>query len=392
MLFLMKAPSGLLASLAAIILIAVNDAFVINMAVTLLIGMDVALGFYKRSQQQQLERKKEQAEARINELEIENAQAGHPAYSLKTIGSKNLPIWSQQIDDCINISSTEIDGLAQQFSGIVGNLNSIMSEINDQQDSVHQSASQDKLSSKVMKEKLDSISSALVVLVEMKNEYQHELHDLSEFTDALDHMAKDVGYIAEQTNLLALNAAIEAARAGESGRGFAVVADEVRNLAKRSGEIGSEIIVNVAKVNERFGNMKKKSLAAGEIESDLCEVSDRYIGEVLHQHGATERELDGASEHLAQISSQITGEIEQALVNIQFQDRVSQILHHVRRNMSELSAEIEDHEHLDIEQFLEKMATEYTTASERKAHRELSGDDVPQVHEAESDDGEVVFF
>jgi methyl-accepting chemotaxis protein len=272
--------------------------------------------------------------------------------------------------------------LAQRFAGIVSDLHSIVKGKNGH----------DELSVAEMKERLSSISSALIVLVEMKDENQKEIAELSKFTEKLETMAKDVGYIAEQTNLLALNAAIEAARAGESGRGFAVVADEVRNLANRSGEIGKDIIANVAKVNEQFNRMSHKTVASGEVEGDLIKVADRHILAVLNQHEETKRERDEAAEHLEHLSSSIMLEIESSLVSMQFQDRVSQILHHVQRNMTELSAQIEDHQNLDIESFLSKMAGEYTTTSEREAHRKLTGNATISEAPQGSDDGEVVFF
>jgi methyl-accepting chemotaxis protein len=376
-----KIPAGLV-GLIALMLMVVSNSLIVIVAAFVLIAFEFALGFSKSRAYAHLTQKMAQTEVRLSGLEAEVLGCQHPVHSLQTIGNSNLPIWAHQIEDSINISTTEMNELAQRFAGIVSDLHSIVKGKNGH----------DELSVAEMKERLSSISSALIVLVEMKDENQKEIAELSKFTEKLETMAKDVGYIAEQTNLLALNAAIEAARAGESGRGFAVVADEVRNLANRSGEIGKDIIANVAKVNEQFNRMSHKTVASGEVEGDLIKVADRHILAVLNQHEETKRERDEAAEHLEHLSSSIMLEIESSLVSMQFQDRVSQILHHVQRNMTELSAQIEDHQNLDIESFLSKMAGEYTTTSEREAHRKLTGNATISEAPQGSDDGEVVFF
>lgn len=375
-----KIPAGL-AGFIALTMVLFTDSQFTLIAASVLIVIEFALGYAKNRTHVLLRQMNTQNENRASALEAEVETHQHPTHSLKMIGNNNLPIWVHQINDCNNISTSEINELAQRFSGIVSDLNDI----------VHDKVEHEELSVGEIKNKLDRISSTLTQLVDMRAESQREITELASFTGKLETMARDVGSIAEQTNLLALNAAIEAARAGESGRGFAVVADEVRNLANRSGEIASDILINVTKVNDQFGHMAHKFTVDSELEENLIAVAGEHIQSVISQYEETRRSRDEGAKHFSEVSSHITKEIENALVSIQFQDRVSQVLDHVQCNMSDLSKQIEDHKNLDIEGFLEQMAREYTTTSEREVHRKLTGTD-PAETPKESNDGDVFMF
>jgi len=373
-------PSGIAGGLALIIVI-LNNALPMLIVAGILIVFDVFLGIKKRQNHLALTQQCSELTQRLTELELTNSEGQNAVHALQSIGESNLPIWAHQIEDCIDISTQEISGLADQFVGIVDNLRSIVDD---------KSSQTNELSTDGMQTKLDSVSSSIHTLVALILETQQEISELSSFTGSLEKMAKDVGYIADKTNLLALNAAIEAARAGESGRGFAVVADEVRNLASRSGEIGAEIISNVNNVNEQFTKMSEKYAQISGLQIDLVDRSEKSISEVIQQHEETKIAFEQSSESFSQISQSITTEIEATLVSMQFQDRVSQILDHVRSNLSELAQQIAADEHLDIDAFLAKMTAEYTTTSEREAHKKLTGSAVEI--DTSSNDGDAVFF
>jgi len=375
-----KLPSGAL-SLVAFCLVVFTESQITIVIGLALILFELFVGLSKNSHNKKIATSESQNKQTIAQLQNQLEELQHPVLSLQLIGNTTMPIWTHQINDCIEMSTNEINGIASRFSAIVSDLNSLVS--NGSEHSEHSAAK--------IKSRLDQISLALNKLIDMRASSQSEITELASFTGKLESMARDVGSIAEQTNLLALNAAIEAARAGESGRGFAVVADEVRSLANRSGSISADIIANVTSVNEQFSQMSDKFKTDSGIESNIIQEAEDSIHSVIQLHHSTKCERDEGAERFNYFSSHINSEVEQTLVSIQFQDRVSQILDHVQQNMKELSEQISGQEDLNIEGFLAKMATEYTTNSEREAHRKLTGVSSEEV-ESESNDGDVFFL
>jgi methyl-accepting chemotaxis protein len=375
-----KLPVGVLGLIAVLSLVFSHSYF--SMAVAfILVTLEFGLGKSKHQEIIQLKQKNNKNEALIALLNSQSQQSSLSAEAFEVIGRCNLPIWANQVRDCMALATKEMDELTQRFAGIVSNLRKISVENEDH----------DEISVAQIKILLHSVSSALTVLVGIRKEAKKDVEDLLAFTRKLENMAKDVGEIADQTNLLALNAAIESARVGEVGRGFAVVADEVRSLANRSGKIAQEIIGNVMEVNDRFSEIEIKSNATVKIEEDLISGAGQNINDVIHQHEQTHSQRDKSAQHLKELSGDITINIENALVSMQFQDRVSQILDHVQENLMELSVMVASGEELNIENFLEKMASQYSTTSERDIHKRLTGIEISEVQE-ESDDGDVVFL
>ncbi|MDH4284044.1 MAG: methyl-accepting chemotaxis protein [Gallionellaceae bacterium] len=205
-----------------------------------------------------------------------------------------------------------------------------------------------------------------------------EIHNLQHFIAELEKMATDVAGIADQTNLLALNAAIEAARAGESGRGFAVVADEVRKLSTLSKETGKQISEKVKVISEAIHAAVQTSEQTASTEERAVGDSEAAISSVLGNFRQITNGLSESSGILRKESDGIKNEIAQSLVQLQFQDRVSQILCHVRDNIDSLPAHLRESrdefhrsgrlEPVPAEQLKEEIEKSYAMADEHGSH------------------------
>ncbi|HUW26955.1 MAG TPA: methyl-accepting chemotaxis protein [Gallionella sp.] len=311
--------------------------------------------------------------------------------SLHTLGSDVIPIWVRQVETGRSQMETAILDLMVRFSGIVDKLDAALKASEASSEGIDGGL----VSVFTQGEKeLGAVVDSLRETMHHKKTMLAEIHELLQFIVELEKMAIDVTGIADQTNLLALNAAIEAARAGESGRGFAVVADEVRKLSTLSKETGKQISEKVKIISTAISAAVNTAEQTTAGETKALAASETTIGNVL---GSFKQITDGLSESsgiLRRESDGIKNEVAMSLVQLQFQDRVSQILCHVRDNIGSLpdylgkSQAAFDHngrlEPVAAGQLLKEIESTYAMAEEHSNH-DGKAQTAPQ-------DSEISFF
>jgi methyl-accepting chemotaxis protein len=237
-----------------------------------------------------------------------------------------LPAWQAHVALVKTQTEQAVERLTSSFASVLGELD--RAGIGHAEQSNAQEDRTIKLLALCERE-LKPVVQSLSSMIEGKDILLSNIRSLAKQTLELQSMAADVGSIAAQTNLLALNAAIEAARAGESGRGFAVVATEVRMLSQRSAETGKRISERVGQIASVMNTTLNSAEDATKQDANSVNLSGELVEHVLSHV----RKLGDSADAMNQHGMVVRGEVEQLLIAMQFQDRVSQILEGARSNM-----------------------------------------------------------
>ncbi len=248
-----------------------------------------------------------------------------------TITSDQVAYGSQNISES---SKSLADGASQQAASV----EELASTINEISHKIEQNA---KDSARANEQAMAAAGE-----LETSNHHMEELvlamTDITESSNEISRIIKDIEGIAFQTNILALNAAVEAARAGEAGKGFAVVADEVRNLASRSAaaakdtaelidgairavENGTSLVDQAAKsvtsavdttrqVTEGISRISEASVEQSEAIRQVTIGVDQISG-VVQTNSANAEEGAAASEDLYEHASRLKGLVNEFKVN-----------------------------------------------------------------------------
>ncbi|GAB3541768.1 methyl-accepting chemotaxis protein [Noviherbaspirillum agri] len=299
-------------------------------------------------------------------------------------GEKVAPVWAGHIETSRVQMENAISALTGEFSGIVVQLDEAMRSAGTATASIEDNGNGLVAVFAHSERRLAGVVASQRAAMDSMTAMLDKVQGLGHFIGELHDMAADVAKIAAQSNLLALNAAIEAARAGELGRGFAVVANEFRMLSNQSGDTGKRIAQKAAVISDAIRHTCEAASESVRQEGSAMSASEATIEEVLGGLRQVTDALLASSSLLKKESAAIKDEVGEALVQLQFQDRVNQILMQVKASIEQLPSVLAHNREqfmrhrelqpLDPAGLLGDMKKKYVMSDQRAVHegREIS--------------------
>ena len=289
--------------------------------------------------------------------------AAQPTGRIRELCVQTLPVWRRQVDTTRNEADAAVAELARTFAAIAEKLEKVMRSGIRSDDSAPdgRDAVLDAIAHSGAD--LDGLVDALRSLQDSKT---HIVRDVGAQAASLVENAAEVRGIAMQTRILTLNAAIEAARAGEAGAPFAVIVGDMRQLAARTAETSEKISKQTEILNAAVATAFRETDSGGsESATSIARAQEVIQGVVMSFQSMTDS-LSSAIELMERERREVRDDISTALVSLQFQDRVSQILSHVAQSMDDLGERIAQENPGDgaVREWFDKMSSHYTTSEE----------------------------
>ncbi len=295
-------------------------------------------------------------------------------------------VWAGQIGAAAAHGSESVDALSAGFAAIESQLAQALQAADE---AARSFGGDEGMAAAVgaARARLQQVLSHIESAVAANHALMDSVGQAVQATRELGETAHSVERIAQMTTLLSINARIEAARAGPAGQGFAVVADEVRKLAAQAREDSQAILGRVERIGRVIGDAAAAAEGLRRRDDELMQRCRDEMYEVIDGFDGGTQRLLGASEALAGIGRETRASVADALMRLQYQDRVGQRLAHVQASVEGLAGTLESAGWPAAEGVAELEAAllaSYTMPEEGRLHR---GESEPRA----GDDG-IDFF
>jgi methyl-accepting chemotaxis protein len=299
-----------------------------------------------------------------------------------------LPVWQNHVISVKNKTETAVAQLIDSFSSIISQFDAAgFAAQNAESESANHTATMHLLN--LCRDELQPVIEHLEAMIDNKNDLLEAISGLATSTADLKDMAHSVATIAAQTNLLAINASIEAARAGVHGRGFAVVAGEVRRLSLMSSETGQTITTRVNDITSVVKETLKAAKKANDHDRDILLRSGNVVKTVLGHV----QDLGNAAEIMRSQGEVIRNDVESLLITLQYQDRVSQMLNVLDRDINKLLVIINENRGIPTTAEWLNDLEKYCTMDDQHFNHDQSRTNAnPAANAADGNNSEITFF
>lgn len=240
------------------------------------------------------------------------------------------PVWSANIELARSQTESAVTDLAERFSRMLSEIGQAMQE---------DSGGTNRKLLEALRRAQTTLPQALASLSEASRErdvFLQEIRTLTSTVSELSRLSEGVSKIASQTTLLALNASIEAARAGQAGRGFSVVANEVKDLSKLSAGTATEIRRRVDSIGSEIQRIVENAGRITQQEHEAMRVAEHSVNTSLEDLAEQAGHLETRIRDLSVLNKGLETTVRVVLVDLQFQDRTSQILTSIRDDTQRL--------------------------------------------------------
>ena len=292
-----------------------------------------------------------------------NAHARRDNITLRDVCLRAMPVWAKQLETSRHAGDEAVDALSQLFGGTVRRLSKAVAA---SRSAVSEVSGEGGMLATIDRSDAD-LRGVAQTLENLQAAKDAVLAEVKRYATDLKEMSQTVQHIALQVRLLSFNAAVEAARAGEAGKSFSIVAAEMRELAGKSAEAGATMtrkVEMIERIDHTLADMFRSTDGSQGSDAGAIARADAAIRDVMDRYKRLTSTLSNTVEVMESESENVGREISDALVQLQFQDRVSQIVAHVATNCASLTESLERDCALDADRWMKDMADEFSTHEE----------------------------